>query len=75
MAARVIVAIEEDVVPAYDLPSNKIKAGKAPQGFISENERRISTRVHRSTAHTPQPPNTKIQKFLKLSSKGTPKNI
>jgi hypothetical protein len=42
LAARVIVAIEEDVVPAYDLPSNKIKAGKAPQGFISENERRIS---------------------------------
>jgi hypothetical protein len=33
------------------------------------------TRVHRSTAHTPQPPNTKIQKFLKLTSKGTKRNI
>jgi hypothetical protein len=29
-------------VAAYDLPSNRINAGKAPQGFISQHEGRIS---------------------------------
>jgi hypothetical protein len=41
--------------------------------LLTTNRSLPRTRVHRSTAHTPQPPSTKIQKFLKLSSKGTPK--
>jgi hypothetical protein len=28
-------------VAAYDVSSNRINAGKAPQGFISQHERRI----------------------------------
>jgi hypothetical protein len=42
---------------------------------VSHSLEVTDTRVHRSTAHTPQPPSTKIQKFLKLSSEGTPKKI